>query len=88
MFINRGWRRGESAEQIISVARTGERLGYHAVLSGESYADSAATIEDSVIACIPREDFLAVRDRLALLTRRLLKTLSHAFSVENMVRTL
>ena len=71
----------EDTEQIIYVANTGELLGYHAVLSGDQYPDSAAVIEDSVIACIPKEDFMEVLHRSELLTRRLLKTLSHEFSV-------
>ena len=50
----------EGCEQIIYVAGVGELLGYHAVLSGDHYPDSAAVIEDSVIAFIPKEDFMAV----------------------------
>lgn len=71
----------DGTEQIIYVANTGELLGYHAVLSEDHYPDSAAVIEDSVIACIPKEDFMEVIDRSGLLMRRLLKTLSHEFSV-------
>ena len=71
----------DGSEQIIYVASSGELLGYHAVLSESLYPDSAAVIEDSVIACIPKEDFLEVLERSELLTRRLLKTLSHEFSV-------
>jgi CRP-like cAMP-binding protein len=71
----------DGTEQIIYVANTGELLGYHAVFSGDYYPDSAAVIEDSVIACIPKEDFMEVLNRSELLTRRLLKTLSHEFSV-------
>jgi CRP-like cAMP-binding protein len=71
----------EGVEQIIYVAKTGELLGYHALLSGDQYPDSAAVIEESVIACIPKEDFLEVLYRSELLMRRLLKTLSHEFSV-------
>src|SRR4051794_33968346 len=33
-------------EQIIYVANTGELIGYHAMLAGERYQDSAATLED------------------------------------------
>lgn len=71
----------DGAERIIYVAKAGELLGYHAVLSGDRYLDAAAVIENSVIAWIPKGDFMAVLDRSALLTRRLLKTLSHEFSV-------
>lgn len=71
----------EGGEQIIYVANTGELLGYHAVLEGDRYPDSAASLEDSSIIFIPKEDFLEVLQQSAVLNRRLLKTLSHEFAV-------
>src|SRR5882724_7104132 len=71
----------EGKEQIIYVANTGELLGYHAVLSEDRYPDFAAVLEQSVIAFIPREDFLEAIDQSDVLNRRLLKTLSHEFAV-------
>jgi len=71
----------DGGEQIIYVAGTGELLGYHAALSGDNYPDSAAVLEDSRIAFIPREDFLGTVEQSAILSRRLLKTLSHEFLV-------
>lgn len=71
----------DNREQIIYVANTGELLGYHAVLSGERFPDSAAALEDSSIAFIPREDFLSTLDQSQVLSMRLLKTLSHEFDV-------
>jgi len=71
----------DGGEQIIYVANTGDLLGFHAVLSGEHYLDSAAVLEDSVITFIPRDDFMNTLDHSALLSRRLLKTLSHEFCV-------
>jgi CRP-like cAMP-binding protein len=71
----------EGREQIIYVANTGELLGYHAILSGDSYPDSAAVLEESIITFIPKEDFLEAIDQSGVLNRRLLKTLSHEFAV-------
>lgn len=71
----------EGREQIIYVANSGELLGYHAVLAESRYPDSAAALEESKIAFIPKEDFLDTLDRSDILTKRLLKTLSHEFSV-------
>ena len=71
----------DGGEQLIYVANTGELLGYHAVLSGESYPDSAAALEDSRIVFVPREDFLTAAEHSDVLSRRLLRTLSHEFSV-------
>ena len=68
-------------EQIIYVANTGELIGYHAILASEKYPDSAAALEDSVLSFIPKEDFLEVLDTSAVLSKRLLKTLSHEFAV-------
>ncbi len=71
----------EGNEQIIYVANTGELIGYHALLSEERYPDSASALEDSLIAFIPKEDFLEVLTTSEILSQRLLKLLSHEFTV-------
>jgi CRP-like cAMP-binding protein len=71
----------DGREQIIYVANSGELLGYHAVLDESRYPDSAAALEESKIAFIPKEDFLDTLRQSDVLTRRLLKTLSHEFAV-------
>jgi CRP-like cAMP-binding protein len=71
----------DGGEQIIYVAGAGELLGFHAILSGDNYPDSAAVLEDSVIAFIPREDFIHAVEQSEILGRRLLRTLSHEFVV-------
>ena len=71
----------DGKEQIIYVANTGEILGYHALLAEERYFDSAAVLEDSEIAFIPKEDFFEVLEKSKVLSQRLLKTLSHEFFV-------
>ena len=71
----------DGREQIIYVGNTGELLGYHAILSEDRYPDSAAALEESKIAFIPKEDFLETIHQSEVLSRRLLKTLSHEFAV-------
>ncbi len=71
----------EGREQIIYVANSGELIGYHAILSEERYPDSAAALEDCLIAFIPKEDFLEALHTSKVLSQRLLKLLSHEFSV-------
>lgn len=71
----------EGREQIIYIARTGELIGYHAVLAEDRYPDSAAALEKSKIAFIPKEDFTKTLLQSEVLNRRLLKTLSHEFAV-------
>ncbi|WP_316839346.1 Crp/Fnr family transcriptional regulator [Pedobacter gandavensis] len=68
-------------EQIIYVANKGELIGYHAVLSEERYPDFAAAMEDSRISFIPKEDFLSVLNTSPIFANRLLKSLSHEYSV-------
>ncbi len=68
-------------EQIIYIAAEGELVGYHALLSGERYPDAAATLEECVLLFIPREDFMQVLEQSGQLSMRLLKMLSHEFSV-------
>ncbi|UKJ06690.1 Crp/Fnr family transcriptional regulator [Solitalea lacus] len=71
----------DGKEQIIYVANSGDLIGYHAILSNERYQDTAATIEDCSIAFILKEDFLATLDQSPLLAKRLLRALSHEFTV-------
>jgi CRP-like cAMP-binding protein len=71
----------ENREHIIYVANSGELFGYHAVLAEDRFPDSAATLEQSKIIFIPKEDFLEAVQRSGTLSRRLLKTLSHEFAV-------
>lgn len=68
-------------DQIIYVAGAGELIGYHAILSEERYPDSAAAMEDTEIAFIPKEDFLATLSQSPLFAQRLLKAMSHEFTV-------
>jgi CRP-like cAMP-binding protein len=56
-------------------------MGYHALLAEERYPDSAAVLEDSEIAFIPKEDFFEVLQNSKILPQRLLKTLSHEYFV-------
>lgn len=71
----------EGKEQIIYVANSGELFGYHAVLAEDRYPDYAAALEESSIAFIPKEDFLETLKQSAVLSKLLLKTLSHEFAV-------
>lgn len=71
----------EGREQIFYVANTGELMGYHAILLEDRYPDSAAVLEESKIAFIPKADFLTTLQQSEILNRRLLKNLSHEFAV-------
>ncbi len=71
----------DGREQIFYVANKGELMGYHAILSEDRYPDSAAALEESKLAFIPRTDFLSALRKSKILNRRLLKNLSHEFAV-------
>ena len=71
----------DGREQIIYVANSGELVGYHAIFAEDRYTDSASTLEHSTITFIPKEDFIMVLQQSSVLNNRLLKTLSHEFSV-------
>ena len=71
----------DKKEQIIYIANTGELIGFHALLAEEQYPDSASVLEDSRIAFIPKENFLEVLNTSKTLAWRLLKTLSHEYTV-------
>ncbi len=68
-------------EYIIYICTPGDIMGLQSVLSTERYLDSAATLADSEISFIPREDFLEAVNLSPQLASRLLKILSHEFGV-------
>ncbi|MCW3103027.1 MAG: Crp/Fnr family transcriptional regulator [Bacteroidetes bacterium] len=73
-------------EHIIYLCNSGEILGYPALLSDGPFTDSATTLEDSIVAFIPKADFLKLIEESAVLSARLLKNLSHKFGVlENII---
>lgn len=71
----------DGKEQIIYICSSGELLGHPALLSDEPYADSAATLEDSVIGFISKSDFIYLLDESKFLSKKLLINLSHEFGV-------
>lgn len=68
-------------EQILYIANAGELIGYHTVLAADRFPDSAAALETSLIAFIPKEGFLSLLDSSPILSARLLRLLSHEFTV-------
>ncbi|MDR0801910.1 Crp/Fnr family transcriptional regulator [Fluviicola sp.] len=68
-------------EQIFYICKNGELLGYHALVSGEKYFDSACAMESSIISFIPKDDFFKVLNESSILKQRLLKAISHEFGV-------
>ena len=73
---------GQSGKvHIFYLCKQGEFLGHHALLSNETYPDSAEAILDSVISFIPKSNLFEAIDKSHKLCKRLLGTLSHEFGV-------
>lgn len=47
-------------EFITKIYKAGDFIGYHALIKGEPYYESATAIEDSEISYIPKEDFFTL----------------------------
>jgi CRP-like cAMP-binding protein len=71
----------DSKEQIIYICNSGELFGYAAVLSEETYPDSASTLVDSQIGFLPKDVFLKILNRSPIFSVKLLKNLSHEYGV-------
>ena len=71
----------KGGEQIYYICGEGELIGYHALLSEGFYPDSAATIQDSEIAFIPKENFLQLLHNSTALSNGLLKALGLEFTL-------
>ncbi len=68
-------------EQIFYLCGEGELLGYHALLSEGHYPDAAATIIDSEITFIPKDNFMQVLRNSTILSNSLLKALGLEFNL-------
>jgi CRP-like cAMP-binding protein len=70
-----------SKEQIIYLYNENELLGYAALLSEETYPDSAAAITDATVGFISKENLLKLIEQYDELAKMLMKNLGHEFGV-------
>lgn len=71
----------EGKEQIVYIYTKGESFGYRPILCDEPHPVSAKTLEDSVVSFIPLDSFLKVLNKSTVLPNKLLRNLSHEFTV-------
>ncbi len=71
----------DGKQHIFYICNSGEALGYHSLLSEEPYPDYAETLEDSSLSFISKDVFLTLLDQSKQLSQKLLKCLSHEFTV-------
>lgn len=66
----------EGKDQIIQILKSGDLMGYRAMLSEEQYPVSAETLEDTALCFIPKKDFIGAMSSNADLTKEVIKSLS------------
>jgi CRP/FNR family transcriptional regulator len=66
----------EGKEQIVRLAKAGDILGYRAILSGDKYSSSAASLDDAKICFIPKKSFLSRIESNGILSMQLMRLLS------------
>jgi CRP/FNR family transcriptional regulator len=71
----------DGKEQILRFAQPGDFLGYRALIADEPLVASAICIEDTVACFIPKKVFMEVLDENPLISKDLLKSLSHELGV-------
>ncbi|RUA27558.1 MAG: Crp/Fnr family transcriptional regulator [Bacteroidetes bacterium] len=71
----------DGKQHIFTICIAGQALGYHSLLSEEPYPDYAETLEDSTISFVPKEGFMKLLEESKQLSQKLLKSLSHEFTV-------
>ncbi len=66
----------EGKNQIIQILKSGDLMGYRAMLSEEQYPVSAETLEDTSLCFIPKKDFIGAMSCNSDLTKEVIKSLS------------
>lgn len=66
-------RGGEGKEQITKISKSGDVLGYKAMISDEHYPVTAETLEDCTICFVPKTDFLQLLIGNEELYKRMMK---------------
>lgn len=67
----------EGKEQILKLAKSGDFLGYRALISEEFYNSSATVIEEGAMCYIPKADFLEILNKNPVFFRKMAKRVAH-----------
>ncbi len=71
----------DGKDQIFYVYKTGDLLGYHALLCDEQYEDSCEALEDCKISFISKTNFQKLLRKVPNLNQLLIQNMSHEFGV-------
>lgn len=63
----------EGKDQIVKFAKTGDIIGYRALLSGETYTSSAGCLEDTELCFIPKDTLLSLVANHACVSMNLIR---------------
>lgn len=67
----------DGKEQVLRFAKTGDILGYRALLSNESYQATATAMEDCYVCHVPKNNCLGLMEKNSGLSLNIVKQLSH-----------
>lgn len=93
-YVNKGVMKlvrtnNEGKEQILRFAKTGDFIGYRALIAEEPFVATAICIEETIVCFIPRNIFIKILDENHGMTKEVMKTLSHDLGVvESRVQSL
>ncbi len=71
----------EGKEQILRFAKAGDFIGYRALIAEEPFVATSICIEETVVCFIPKNVFMKVLNENHLMTKDVLKSLSHDLGV-------
>ncbi|WP_425391532.1 Crp/Fnr family transcriptional regulator [Ekhidna sp.] len=71
----------DGKDQIFYVYKSGDLLGYHALLCNEHYEDSCEALEDCKILFISTSNFKSITKKISHLNQLLIQNMSHEFGV-------
>jgi len=77
----------QGKEHIVHLAKTGEIIGFRAMMSGEPYQVSAEALEDCNVCFIAKEDFLNMIETNALLRKNVMQSLSQELNLRTKLLT-
>lgn len=85
-YVNKGVMKlvrtnNEGKEQILRFAKTGDFIGYRALIAEEAFVATAICIEETIVCFIPRNIFIKILDENHGMTKEVMKTLSHDLGV-------
>jgi CRP/FNR family transcriptional regulator len=85
-YVNKGVMKlvrtnNEGKEQILRFAKSGDFIGYRALIAEEPFVATAICIEETIVCFIPRNIFFKILDENHGMTKEVMKSLSHDLGV-------